>query len=179
MITIIVGSNRKGNEAQKFAQLFLEMIENANETAQILKMEDVPPSIINHFMYNSMGQDETIAALQDEFITPADKFIFVIPEYNGSITGILKLFIDAISVRNYTENFKQKTSALVGIASGRAGNLRGIDHLSSILMHMGGFILPNMLPISNINALQDEEGNINDAPTIKSMNELVQELIAI
>jgi chromate reductase len=179
MITIVVGTNRKGSESQKFAQLFLVMIENANEAVQILKMEDVPPSVINHIMYSSAGQDQTVAALQDKFITPADKFIFVVPEYNGSITGILKLFIDAISVRNYKENFKQKTSALVGIASGRAGNLRGMDHLCSILMHMGSYILPNMLPISNIKSLYDEAGNINHTPTIESMNQLVKDLIAV
>ena len=179
MITIVVGTNRKGNEAQKFAQLFLKMIEKTNEAAQILKMEDIPPSIIHNLMYAEAGQDETVAALQDKFITPANKFIFVIPEYNGSITGILKLFIDAISVRNYTENFKHKTSALVGIASGRAGNLRGLDHLCSILMHMGGYILPNMLPISNIKSLYDEKGNINHLSTIESMNQLVKDLIAV
>jgi NAD(P)H-dependent FMN reductase len=179
MITIVVGTNRKGNESQKFAQLFLEMIEKANEAAQILKMEDIPPSVINHVMYASTGQDETVAALQDKFITPANKFIFVVPEYNGSITGILKLFIDAISVRNYKENFNQKTSALIGIASGRAGNLRGMDHLSSILMHMNGYVLPNILPISNIKSLYDEKGNINHAPTIESMNQLVKDLIAV
>lgn len=177
MITIVVGTNRKGNESQKFAQLFLEMIERANEEAQILKMEDVPPSIINDVMYSSVRQDSKVAALQDKYITNANKFIFVVPEYNGSITGILKLFIDAISIRNYKENFNQKTSALVGVATGRAGNLRGMDHLCSILMHMGSCILPNTLPISNIKSLQDDAGNINDSDTIKIMNQLVESLI--
>jgi NAD(P)H-dependent FMN reductase len=49
------------------------------------------------------------------------------------VPGSLKLFIDACSVREYKQNFKGKKAALVGIASGRAGNLRGMDHLTGVM----------------------------------------------
>lgn len=177
MITIVSGSNRRKNLCQLFAIQYKELIEAAGGSAQILNMDEVPSCILHPDMYEKDGQDPRITALQDQFITQADKFVFIVPEYNGSIPGIVKLFIDAISIRNYKSNFKNKMSALVGIASGRAGNLRGLEHLTGILMHMGGLVLPNRLPISKVETLMNEAHEIVDEGTIGAMTRQVEELV--
>ena len=178
MVTVIVGSNRRDNAGEEFAKILKEMVENTGETCQILSMTIIPATILTVDMYSENGQSSKIKEIQDQYITDADKFIFVVPEYNGSIPGILKLFIDAISVRNYSSNFKNKMSGLIGTATGRAGNLRGLEHLTAILMHMGGLVLPNRLPISSIEQLRGENGQINDAGTLKSMENLVNGLLS-
>ena len=75
-----------------------------------------------------------------------DKIIIISPEYNGSFSGALKKLIDDIP--EY-EIWKNKKVCLVGLSGGRAGNLRGMDHLTGILNHLKVNVHWNKLPISN------------------------------
>ena len=84
------------------------------------------------------------------------------PEYNGSFPGYLKLFIDAISVHQLKESFGGKYAAQIGIASGRQGNLRGMDHFTAILNHMNCNVVPGHLPISGISAVINKEGKMQE-----------------
>ena len=143
----------------------------------MLSMEDLPRDMVDPDMYNKNGQHPRIAELQDQYITPVGKWFLVIPEYNGGFPGVIKLFIDACSVRNYHETFKDKKAALVGIASGRAGNLRGMEHMTGVLNYLGVLVMPNKLPISRIETLMDEEGEITDVETLKSMEQQVKDFI--
>jgi len=103
--------------------------------------------------------------------------VFISPEYNGSYPGVLKLFLDAISIREYARSFKQKKAALCGVASGRAGNLRGIDHLTGVLNHVGVIVMPNNLPLSSIDKLCDENGEIN-ASTSELISSFIDDFLA-
>ena len=49
---------------------------------------------------------------------------------------------------------------LVGVADGRAGNLRGMEHLTGILQYLKLHVYHNKLPISVINKVFDESGNM-------------------
>jgi NAD(P)H-dependent FMN reductase len=111
-------------------------------------------------------------------MVPANKFIFVIPEYNGGFPGIVKLFIDACSIRAYKPTFKNKKAALVGVATGRAGNLRGLDHMTGVLNHVGTIVMPKQLPISSIENLVNGNGEITDPNTIKVIEEYVDNFLA-
>jgi NAD(P)H-dependent FMN reductase len=115
--------------------------------------------------------------IEDELLIPSHKFLFVIPEYNGSFPGILKLFVDAASIRSKMSIFKGKKAALVGVATGRAGNIRGLEHFTSVMMFMGVSVLPNLLPISAINKLLNASQNITDEGTLKSIEKQVDEFL--
>lgn len=140
-------------------------------------MEDLPKDMVDPYMYSRKGQHAQVAKIQDQYMTPVEKWFFVIPEYNGGFPGIVKLFLDACSVRNYHETFHHKKAALVGIASGRAGNLRGMEHMTGVLNYLGVVVMPNKLPISRIETLMDEKGEITDVETLKSMEQQVKDFI--
>ena len=95
----------------------------------------------------------------------ADRWVMVFPEYNGTFPGILKLFIDAISVIDYPKTFQRKSVALVGTATGRSGNLRGLDHMAAVMHHLGVAVLPQALPISQIGSLLNPQTGEVDEPT--------------
>ena len=180
MLTVVSGTNRRNSETLYFARHYAAVArELADEPVELLSMEDVPAAALHVDMYSKDGQDSSVAELQDRYITPAGRFIFLLPEYNGGMPGVLKLFLDAISVRHYAENFKNKKAALVGIASGRAGNLRGLDHLNGVLQHMGTVVLPNKLPISSIGGMRDAAGSIIHADTRKAIRQQVEQLLAL
>lgn len=178
MITVISGTNRKESESLLFArQMVVYLQANSGETVKLLSLEAITHDWFHADMYEKDQQSDSLRDLQDEYILAARKFLIVSPEYNGSYPGVLKLFLDACSVREYQSNFRNKKAALVGVATGRAGNLRGIDHLTTILHHMGTIIMPAYLPISRIGTLT-EEGNILDEQTLKVMEQFAINFIA-
>lgn len=178
MITVISGTNRKESESLLFARQMVDFLQaHTDEKVSLLPLESIPHDWFHADMYEKDQQSASLRDLQDEYILAASKFLFVVPEYNGSIPGALKLFLDACSIRQYQTNFKNKKAAMIGVATGRAGNLRGIDHLTSILHHMGTLIMPAYLPISRIGALT-EEGNILDEDTLKIMEQFAINFLA-
>ncbi len=179
MITVISGSNRRNSECLTFARFYYERLSAlTDEPVKLLALEDIPHDWFHPDMYSSKKQSPSIVRIQDEYMLPATKFVFIIPEYNGSFPGALKLFIDAISVRHYSKTFKDKKAALVGIASGRAGNLRGMDHFTGVLHHVGTHVMPNKLPISRIETLTDDKGRIIDRDTLLVIEANVLEILA-
>lgn len=175
MITIIAGTNRKRSMTALFARHIHTLVETKTDLpVKLLDLSEVPSDWFHKQMYDGAHQSKSLTKIQDEYVLPAQKFIFVAPEYNGSIPGVLKMFIDACSVRNYAENFKEKKAALLGVASGRAGNLRGLEHLTGILHYLGTHVMPNRLPVSSIGQLVNDKQQISDEDTLKVLNDFVE-----
>jgi NAD(P)H-dependent FMN reductase len=109
---------------------------------------------------------------------PANKFLIILPEYNGGIPGVLKMFLDACSVREISKTFDGKKVAMVGLASGRAGNLRGMDHLTAVMNYLGCIVMPNKLPISGLEKMIDKNGQIIDPEMLDAIKKQVKDFIA-
>jgi chromate reductase len=108
-------------------------------------------------------------------VTDTSKFIFIIPEYNGSFPGVLKTFIDAC---DFPESFYNKKAALTGISSGKYGNIRGIDHFSGICSYLHLNVLPLRLHIPVIKTEFDEQGNFCKEDTLKFTTDQIDKFIA-
>lgn len=170
MITIISGTNRRGSATEKFAKHFYKLIKSkTKQPVKYFSLQKLPDDILHVSMYNGKKQSKALRKIQEEIMIPAEKFIFVSPEYNGSFPGVLKLFLDACSIHEYQPTFKGKKAGLVGIASGRAGNLRGMDHLSTVLNHVGTEVMGAKLPISQCEDLVDGKGVISDKNTLEAI----------
>lgn len=179
MITIISGTDRKDGLTHILANHYYQIIQSkTTEKVLLYSLEDLPNDVFGSEMYQKDTLSASFTAVEDTYLIPADKLIFVIPEYNGSFPGILKLFIDACSIRSKMSVFKNKKAALVGVASGRAGNIRGLEHFTSVMMFMNVTVLPNLLPISAFNKMVDENNKIVDESTLKNIEKQVQEFLA-
>lgn len=172
MITLISGTNRVHSLTEKFARIYFDLIKSKYDDVHFFNLSHLPPSIIEMEAYDSASNE--ITKIQSEVFNPSNRFVFIIPEYHGSMPGILKLLIDVMDAKTA---FKNKKAALVGIATGRAGNLRGMDHLSSVLQHMGVTVMPYMLPVSRV---QDEFTDLHTLkePTLKVVNRHIDEFLA-
>ncbi len=164
MITIISGTNRKGSSTKKVSLMYKNFLTERNIESKILDLE----------VFEVYKRNAAFEQMENEFLKSVDKFIFVLPEYNGSYPGILKLMIDNTDAGNVWPN---KKALLVGVASGRAGNLRGLEHFTGSLMHLKMIVHHNRLPISSIHNLLNEVGEITDAGTLKTINTQLDEFI--
>jgi NAD(P)H-dependent FMN reductase len=161
MITLISATNRPNSNSLKVAKNYAQLMEKQGVETRLLSLEQLPFDFILTDLYSK--RSENFQQLLNDFILPAEKFVFIAPEYNGSFPGILKTFLDAIP----PDLNRGKKAALIGVSSGRAGNLRGMEHLTGILNYLGMHVHPNKLPISSVLTLLDESGNIMDPNTIK------------
>jgi NAD(P)H-dependent FMN reductase len=178
MITVFSGTNRKNNRSHLVARKIYDFLKaNTQEEVLFFSMEDLPTDFVNSAMYSPEGQSDALAAIQDKYLVPANKFYFVAPEYNGGIPGILKLFIDACSIREYKASFHGgKKAALVGVAAGRSGGLRGLEYMTGFLNYLQINVFPNKLPISSIERLLTDN-ELTDQATLDVLEQHTKQFI--
>ncbi len=178
MITVICGTNRKNSNTHKFAKHYASVLRTkVEESVELLSLEDVQDGMLNAEMYEEQNVSSKLKEAQDAILIPSNKFVIITPEYNGSIPGVLKLFIDALSVRKIKETFGNKKALLVGVAMGRAGNLRGMEHLTGMMHHIGLTVHPDKLPISACHTLVDDSGKITDQACLDAIESQVDSFL--
>lgn len=164
MITVISGTNRPGSRTKIVSELFFELLkESTSEEIKFLDLVDINIPLLTNEMYDKTGQHPYISDIQDNILLPSRLWVIISPEYNGSYPGILKLLIDALSIRRYKETFSGKKAALIGVATGRAGNFRGMEHLTGLLNYLNILVMPNKLPISSVDQYLDADRKLNDS----------------
>lgn len=164
MITIISGSSRQDNNTKKVALEYQRLLKQKNIEASVLALDDTPMT----------ERNPAFIKIEKELLEPAERFIIIMPEYNGSYPGILKLMIDNTVV---SKVWWYKKVLLTGVSTGRAGNLRGMEHLSGSLLHMKMLVHYNRLPISLVDKLMNEHGQFSDEPTLKAVNTQINEFL--
>ncbi len=161
---IISGTNRKDSNTRKVAHQYQDSLADRNVSAEILTLEGMDLS----------QHTPEFATMEKQTLLPAAKLIFVAPEYNGSIPGVLKTLLD---LSDYKKTWQWKKALLVGISTGRSGNVRGLEHLTSILNFMKVIVHPNKLPISSVHKLLNGKSAIEDPDTVTAINTQLDEFI--
>src|ERR1017187_1289358 len=138
MITIISGTNREGAYSRVVSEIYSEILESKGQQSQIIDLVDLPQDFIFSALFEKSGGHPEFNAIQNK-INESDKFVFVVPEYNGSFPGVLKAFLDGLE---FPGSFQGKTGALVGLASGQMGGALALSHLTDVLHYMGMMVLP-------------------------------------
>ena len=162
--TIISGTNRVGSNTLYVAQEYQRILQQKNIEAGLFSLENI----------NLVNRDADFDTIENDIIIPTTNYIFISPEYNGSYPGALKMFFDNSSSHAIWWN---KKALLTGLSAGRAGNLRGMDHLAGVLNYLKITVHPNQLPISLIDKLLDEGGRFNDGNTINAISRQLDEFI--
>lgn len=127
-IAVVLGSTRPGRNGKAVADWVVERAQGrTGATYELVDLADFPLPHLDEPLPPSMGQyqhDHTKqwAAKIEEY----DGFVFVTPEYNHSMPGVLKNAIDYLQAE-----WHNKAAALVGY--GGAGGARAVEHLRAVL----------------------------------------------
>ncbi len=172
MITIVSGTNRPASNTLKVAKYYQKTLAEKGLQAHLFNLEDLPKCLIATDLYGKRSPEfEPIQQL----IASTSKFLFIIPEYNGSFPGVLKTFIDAC---NFPESFYDKKAALVGVSSGKYGNIRGVDHFGGVCSYLHLNVLPLRIHISAIKTELNDNGDLFKEDTVKFTNQQMDKFIA-
>ena len=166
MITVISGTSRMDSNTLRVANYYLKLLnERSNRKTMLLSLKDV----------NVWERGTEIKFIENQFLIPATHFVFIMPEYNGSFPGILKTMMDNTDIKAC---WWGKKALLTGIADGRAGNLRGMEHMTGILNYLHINVFWDKLPLSRINDEIDEAGNMLIPATRKAIEAQIDGFLA-
>src|SRR5690606_6679908 len=171
MNLIISGTNRLGSNSLKVAKYYQQELKRKGEEWDLLSLEDLPHDLLFTDLYNK--RSDAFQSIQER-VSKAQKFIFIIPEYNGSYPGVLKAFIDACS---YPASFYHKQAILIGVSSGKYGNIRGVDHFTGVCNYLHMHVLPLKIHIPYIQHELKTDEIFVDKATVSFVNKQIDELI--
>ena len=137
MITVVCGTNRPDANSEVIGNLYVTKLTALGENAHLLNLKDLPSDFVTSALYDNAGKNEAFNPFR-EAMANAHKFIFVVPEYNGSFPGVLKAFIDGLK---YPVTFRGKKAAMLGLSSGIQGAGLALSHLTDILNYCGTHVL--------------------------------------
>jgi chromate reductase len=163
MMTLIVGTNRPGSNTRKVAAQIEEIYRELKVPLKVLDLAQLPPEIFSPASYAEKPKSFAPFA---EAVLQASGLVVVTPEYNGSLPGVLKYFIDMLK---FPESFEQRPVCFVGVAAGMWGALRPVEQLQAIFGYRNAHLFPERVFMPKINDLLDENGRIKDTELLERL----------
>lgn len=179
-ILVFAGSLREGSLNKKLAKIAAKAATESGADVTYIDLKDYPLPIYDYDI-EVKGFPENALKLKDLFIKN-EGFIISSPEYNSSISGVLKNVIDWVSrpINKEEANliaFTGKTALLVSASPGQLGGLRGLVHLRAILGNILTYVLPQQKCISLADKAFDAEGNLLDKKQEEDIKQLTNRFV--
>lgn len=145
------------------AQNYQEYFKQKGIDAQLLSLEEI----------DMTKRNEKFELIESKYLIPTEKFVFVVPEYNGTFPGIMKLMIDMCQM---AKCWHGKKVMLTGLATGRSGNLRGLDMMSNMFHYLKVDVSRIKVPLAAVDK-ELENGVFIKEETINLIDEQINHFI--
>lgn len=170
------GSGRKGSFNQSVVEVAAEGVRQAGVEVTVISLADYPLPLFDQDV-EAQGTPENATKLKELFVSHSG-FLIACPEYNSSITPLLKNTIDWVSRPAEGEApmvaYRGKTAAILAASPGALGGLRGLNHVRSILTNIGVYVLPTQVAVPSVHE-KLTDGKITDQRTQDKLVSLGQE----
>ncbi len=182
-ILAFAGSSRKLSWNRQVLAVAVAGAREAGALVTEVNLADYPMPIYDADAHEANGVPESMRRLR-ALMMEANGLLIASPEYNASITPLLKNTLDWLSQSvdgaSGSAPYLNKTGALLGASGGAFGTIRALPHVSTILSNLGVLMLP-VLAIPGVHKLFDEAGNMTDERArgqIKALGARLAESIA-
>jgi chromate reductase len=164
-ILAFAGSLRKESYNKKLAQIAAAGARRAGAEVTYIDLKDYPLPIFDEDLEKASGLPENGRKLKTLFLEH-DGILLAAPEYNSSITAVLKNTIDWVSRPVQGEPplacFAGKVATLMSASPGGLGGLRGLVHVRAILGNINVIVLPDQLAIARAFETFADDGSLKD-----------------
>ena len=174
MITIICSTNRRESLSKQVSTQYQEILSSLNTESEIVDLTDLPEDFIFSALYEHSGKNEKFNPIREK-MKVSEKYVFIVPEYNGSFPGVLKTFIDGLA---FPVTFTGKKCAMVGISSGVQGGGLALSHLTDIMNYCGTHVLAQKPKLARIENAMDGKGKITDRLYLDLLEQQAKAFIA-
>lgn len=155
-LKIISGTDMPNSKAFEVSNYIKNLYLDLGVDAEVIDLVNFPLGDVAGGRY--MEKIPSIETFRQP-IVDAEALLFVIPEYNGSFPGILKLLIDYLP---YPSALVNKPIAYVGIAGGAFGGLRPVEQFQMVANYLNAHQYPERVFISRVSSMFDSEVGIKD-----------------
>lgn len=163
MITVISGTNRAGSNTLKVARQALGCYREGGGGASLLDLAELPAAIFSPSAY---AEKPAAFAPVSRAVLDSDGLVLVVPEYNGSMPGVLKLFIDMLE---FPESFDRRPVCFIGLSAGESGAVRPVEHLQQVFGYRNAFLYPERVFLPKVSKLLGADGLIHDPELVERL----------
>lgn len=152
-LKLIIGSIREGRSADLVAPWLIGRLQERSDfDIEVLDLRDWPLPLFAETLqtlgdFRDPTYSDPIVRQWNQRIKDGEAFLFLTPEYNHSLPGLLKNAIDSVFVSN---GFRNKPAACVSYSGGIGAGIRAIEHLAHVMIEMDAVPLRNSVPIPKV-----------------------------
>ncbi len=182
-ILAFAGSAREDSFNKKLVKIAADGASQNGADVTLLDLRDYPIPLFDEDLEKKEGLPSNAKKIK-EMMVSHDGLLIATPEYNSSISPLLKNTLDWISRSESKDEppliaYKNKVAAIMSASPGGLGGLRGLVHVRSILENMGVIVLPNQRAIGSAYNAFDENGKLKDKKQQESIIGLGNELVSV
>lgn len=178
-IIAFAGSTRRGSLNDAALALAVTGARAAGANVAHLQLREYPMPLYDADFHAQHGLPEAMLRLRRALIE-AQGFLIASPEYNASITPLLKNTIDWLSQSVDGASgrlpFEGKIVGLMGASAGAFGTVRALPHVATILSNLGAIVLP-VLAVPRADKLFHADGSVADAATAEKIRALAASVV--
>jgi len=181
-ILAFAGSTRSGSYNKKLIRLGAAAAEKAGGDVTLVDLRDLPMPLYDGDLEAEQGLPSNALKFK-ELLKSHQGFLISSPEYNSSISGVMKNAIDWASRPVPGEDglvgFTGKVAGLLSASPGVLGGLRGLVTVRSILGNIGVLVIPQQLAVSKAHEAFLEDGSLKDPKLQASVERIGAELVRV
>lgn len=159
------GSLRRDSVNKKLIRIAASGAREAGAIVTLVDLADLPMPIYDGDIEARDGQPPNARTLK-KLMLENDGLLIASPEYNSSISAVLKNAIDWVSRPQPGEEdliaFKNKIAGLLSASPGYFGGARGLVHLRSILGNIRVLVLPDQMILADAYNAFNDDGQLKD-----------------
>lgn len=178
IIVAFAGSNRQGSLNRAALSLAEAGARQAGAQVLSINLRDYPMPLYDAEFHQANGVPESVRQMR-ELLRPAAAMLVASPEYNSSITPLLKNTIDWLS-QSVADGagagggrmpFDGKVVGLLGASVGGFGAIRALPHVSFIFSNLGSIVLP-VVAVPSADKLFHADGSIANERQARGLEDL-------
>ncbi len=181
-VLAFAGSARTDSFNVKLVNIAAEGAKEAEAEVTVLNLKDFPMPLFNQDLEAAEGPPKQATRLKGIMLAH-EGLLIASPEYNSSISPLLKNTIDWVSRPADGEPmlavYRDKVAAVMSASPGGLGGLRGLVHLRSILSNMGVLVIPDQVAVTQAHSAFDDHGNLLDAKRQTSVQGLGRSVVKL
>jgi len=174
------GSARRGSWNQRLVEVAAKKASELGAEVDVINLADFDIPLYNQDL-EAEAFPPAVRDLRERMIA-ADGILLACPEYNGSITPLLKNVIDWTSrpQENVAEGlvaYQGQVAALMAASPGGLGGMRGLVHVRAILSGIGVTVIPEDLAVGSAYQAFDEDGGLAEEQLSQRLENVVKGLM--
>ncbi len=182
-VLCFAGSARKDSVNKKLVSTFSALLEKAGAQVDLIDLKDYPMPIYDGDLESQEGLPATARNLKQKFLEN-DALVIASPEYNSSISPLLKNTLDWVSRAESNdeaplEAYRGKSAILLSASPGALGGLRGLVHLRAILGNIGVTVVPDQKAVSSAYEKFSADGELQDEQLQSQLLNMANSFVAL